>query len=83
MEFKTLFRAYRLSEKRKRWASISYNGTYGIAVSDKPSARKWQRYDRLSRRIEARVEGERVCPVCVAPNNSHYSSCPKMEADYA
>ena len=80
MKIQTLFKAYQGAEFNKRYAAemrgaIFGNGTFGIASADDRQARIWQRYDRLSRRIEARIMGEKICPICTAPNDYHYTNC--------
>ncbi len=85
MKIQTLFKAYKGAESYKnRAAEIRSkpfgNGTFGIACADDKQARIWQRYDRLSRRIEARIMGEKVCPICVAPNDKHFSKCRHYKA---
>ena len=76
MEFRTLFRAYVEAESRKSdCARARGGGQRGIAVHADNLAVEWQRYDRLARRIVARVEGYRVCPLCAATH--HYPNCPR------
>ena len=85
MKIQTLFKAYQGAEFQKRNAAdirgkLFGNGTFGIACADDKQARIWQRYDRLSRRIEARIMGEKVCPICVAPNGKLFSKCRHYKA---
>lgn len=79
MNIKTLFSAYKKSEMNKSYASKSRkNGDYAIAVSSDGQAKEWQRYDRLSRRIDARINGDEVCPLCAASKGNHYSYCKNL-----
>lgn len=80
MKIQTLFKVYQGAERHKSRAAeirgkLFGNGTFGIACADDRQAKIWQRYDRLSRRIEARIMGEKVCLICVAPNGKHFSKC--------
>ena len=79
MEFRTLFRAYKRANSHKLRAAQKRGGTFGIACGTSETSKTWQRYDRLTRRINARIEGEEICPICVAWRGSHYSTCPDYE----
>lgn len=81
METRTLFRAYKEASRRKN-AAIRQRaigsfgiGTSGIATDRDEFAKTWQRYNRLTNRIEARIEGVSVCPLCVAACGAHFSYC--------
>lgn len=52
----TLWRAYKECECRKRAARQQYGFRYGIGVDSSGAARLWQRYDRLSKKLERRLE---------------------------
>jgi hypothetical protein len=80
MKIQTLFKAYKIVERNKRHAEelrgrVFGNGRFGIAAADDQWAKYWQRQNRQSIRIEARIMGEKVCPICVAPNGNHFSKC--------
>lgn len=66
MNKKTLFNAYK--EARNRMEQyVARRGFFGIAIDKDDRALKYQRYQRLARRIENRLNGERVCPFCGYP----------------
>lgn len=81
MQFKTLFRAYQMAESEKNRAVERRGGSFGIAVKKDPDALHYQKYDKLTRRIEARIEGVQVCPLCVAPYDQHYSFCRRFKKE--
>jgi len=52
----TLFRAYQRAASRRESANASYGRYhYGIAVNKDTIARRWQKYDRMARRLEQRI----------------------------
>ena len=83
MNLQTIFKAYQMAEMHKARAverrGIFGNNRFGIACNNDLFALRWQRYDRLSRRIEARINGEKVCPICIAGGEKHYWACPRYE----
>lgn len=86
MKILTLFKAYQKAESIKQRnaelrGGVFGGGFFGIATGTDERARRWQRYDRLSQRIEARFNGEKVCPICVARNSNHYTYCRYYQSD--
>lgn len=77
MKVATLFSAYQRVESRKDNLARRRGQLFGIAVGEDELAREWQRWDRLTRRIEARIYGVAVCPICTASDGMHYSTCPR------
>lgn len=57
MKAKTLFETYEMAMNRRDSAACRrVDGEYGIAVDDDADAIEWQRYDRLIRKIWARLQ---------------------------
>lgn len=78
MKTKTLFNAYK--EAKAQIALIErIHGAWGIAVGDSDESRRWIRLDRLTRRIDARFNGRKVCSLCACGDGAHYSSCRRYE----
>ena len=78
MNFRTLFRAYSSARKEMEFAvAARWDGNHGIAVASDTHARDYQRYSRLAQRIEWRIEGVKVCPICTvrADAGFHFSNC--------
>lgn len=72
MKVQTLFRAYRLAVRQQEYAvqargRVFGRGSFGIACGEDEQSIRWQRYERLARRITARIEGYEVCPSCAYP----------------
>jgi hypothetical protein len=55
MKLKTLFRAYQITEAVKRVCASSAPTTWGIGVNKDKWSLRWQRYNRLSRKLEERI----------------------------
>ena len=74
----TLFRAYQRAASRRESINGDYHGHYGIAVNKDDIARRWQKYDRIARRLEQRIlerlgEGY-TYPTC-ARCGYHFAAC--------
>jgi len=75
MKTRTIFNAYVHCRNIMEICVNCRRSAFGIAVGKDEWARKWQRADRLARRISCRINGASACPLCAAYGVSHLSNC--------
>ena len=51
----TLFKVYTVVVSRREYANEAHGGGQGIAVFTNPYALRWQRLDRLAKKLEVRI----------------------------
>jgi len=56
MKTLTLFEAYQRAQDRRERALVDRGSIFGIACKDDALAREWQRYDRLVRKLDLKIQ---------------------------
>lgn len=80
LDFRTLFRAYgKAMGQMETHSRLRFGGSFGIAIDTDHHALRWQRYNRLARRIEYRLMGVDVCPLCTMSDGLHFKGCKRYE----
>lgn len=84
MNNKTLFEVYhKTRDEMEHVIAYRPNQNFGVMVELDSYAKSYRRYERLSRKIYARLMGKKFCPICgnlreVKHHDSNYS-CSKSE----